>query len=654
MQPKVSVLVPVYNVERYLEECLESLANQTLDDLEIVCINDGSTDGSLRILRKFASTHTNVIIVDKENAGYGAAMNDGLDVATGEYFGIVEPDDYVLPTMFEKLYQLAKEHNLDLIKSDHYEFSGASINDQCAYIPLAQSSSYYGRVIDPHVDPSIFNLNMVTCTGIYKLDLIRKVGIRYNETPGASYQDNGFWHQSFYFSHRVFFLNEAFYCYRQDNAASSTNSRGKALAGRTEYDYIYHILRDHPQEYHTFIGIHTYRKFHNYLYNYERIEEDSKRDFLDIFSRDFQEFNARGEVDWSLFGPRQKHYLKQIIKDPGAYYAKDHGLTLVFATDDAYAPYAGVAIQSLIDHADPQTTYSINILYTCLSDANAIKLLELAQTNVGVNLVDVSGLFSNLETYSTAHFSEAMYYRVLIPQLFPSKEKVLYLDCDIIVRDNVAKLFDVDLGNSVLGAVRNLCNVKRTEYVTSVLGLNDEQYFNSGVLLFNVRAFANAAIGQKCFDLISEYRNLECPDQDILNLACVDQVTWLPDRWNVAWQHAIEKNQHYRDRRLFQKFMNTLEDTAILHFTTGTKPWNTPEEPLATPFWLVARNTAFYETILFRAMERTSERIHRSQNGQAVQPRSNSSQLLQLPRRAYYYYRNNGIRKTIKRVFGLN
>lgn len=653
-QPKVSVIVPIYNVENYLSQCLDSLANQTLNDLEIVCVNDGSTDKSLDILKSFSLLHNNVVIIDKENAGYGAAMNDGIAAATGEYFGIVEPDDYVLPTMFERLYEIAKEHDLDLIKSDHYEFTGANIDECSQYIPLTQSVSYYGRVIDPSKDTSVFNLNMVTCTGIYKLSFVRGKQIRYNETPGASYQDNGFWHQSFYFSHRVFFLNEAFYCYRKDNAASSTQSQGKALAGRTEYDYIYRILKDHPEEYKTFIGMHTYRKFNNYMYNYERIDRNAQRSFLDVFSQDFQKFHSSGEIDWSLFGPRQKHYLKQIINDANSYYAKDHGLPIVFATDDAYAPYAGVAIQSLIDHANPQKTYSINILYTKLSDRNAIRLLELAHDNIGINLVDVSELIKNHTVYSTAHFSEAMYYRILIPQLFRNQNKVLYLDCDTLIQDDVSKLFDIDMGETVLGAVHNLCNIKRAKYVTSVLGLNEEQYFNSGVLLFNVEAFEAAGIKDMCFEYISQYKNLECPDQDILNLACVEQITWLPDRWNVAWQHAIEKKQEYHDIRLYQKFMNVLEDAAILHFTTGTKPWNTPEEPLSTPFWTTARKTAFYETILFRGMKRTSERTCKSLIAKKPAPAVKSSPTsTSLTRRALSYYKRKGLRRTIKRIFGI-
>ena len=101
---KVSIIVPTYNVEQYLPECMESIVGQTLKDLEIICVNDGSTDSSLDILKKYAAADDRIIIIDKKNEGYGRAMNDGLDRATGEYVGIVEPDDYVDLHMYEDLY----------------------------------------------------------------------------------------------------------------------------------------------------------------------------------------------------------------------------------------------------------------------------------------------------------------------------------------------------------------------------------------------------------------------------------------------------------------------------------------------------------------------------------------------------------------------
>ena len=122
---KLSIIVPVYNMaaDGKLEYCLNSLIHQTLKDIEVICVNDGSTDNSLQILQKYAKDDDRIVIIDKENGGYGIGMNVGLERATGEYIGIVEPDDYVKLDMYEDLYKVASEHDLDFVKADFYRFS---------------------------------------------------------------------------------------------------------------------------------------------------------------------------------------------------------------------------------------------------------------------------------------------------------------------------------------------------------------------------------------------------------------------------------------------------------------------------------------------------------------------------------------------------
>lgn len=114
-KPKVSVLLPIYNVEEYLERCLDSVLNQTLTDIEIICVNDGSTDNSLEILKKYEKEDSRVKVVNKKNGGLPSARNAGLDVATGQYVGFVDSDDYIQPNMFEKLYKTAEEEKSDVV-----------------------------------------------------------------------------------------------------------------------------------------------------------------------------------------------------------------------------------------------------------------------------------------------------------------------------------------------------------------------------------------------------------------------------------------------------------------------------------------------------------------------------------------------------------
>ena len=120
MPYKVSIIVPVYNVEKYLKSCLKSILEQRLSDIEIICVDDGSTDHSGRILDEFAASDKRIKVVHKENAGYGVAMNVGLELATGEYIGIVESDDMIAPAMYEELYRKASENNLDFVKSEAF------------------------------------------------------------------------------------------------------------------------------------------------------------------------------------------------------------------------------------------------------------------------------------------------------------------------------------------------------------------------------------------------------------------------------------------------------------------------------------------------------------------------------------------------------
>ena len=113
---KVSIIIPVYNVERYLPKCLDSVINQTLRDIEIICIDDCSTDGSYEILQEYASKDDRIIVLKQEtNQGQGVARNRGIDIAKGEYIGFVDPDDWIELDMYEKMYNQAKNLNSEIV-----------------------------------------------------------------------------------------------------------------------------------------------------------------------------------------------------------------------------------------------------------------------------------------------------------------------------------------------------------------------------------------------------------------------------------------------------------------------------------------------------------------------------------------------------------
>ena len=209
-KPKVSILVPICNVERYLRECLDSLVCQKLEDIEIICINDGSTDSSLSIIREYERRDPRIVVIDKPNSGYGDSMNKGIDLAQGEYIGIVESDDFAVVEMFETLYNAAKKDDLDIVRSNYRaHVTGQDPEDDRLVENLAACESY-GKVFDPMDNPRVFMCQPAIWTSIYKKSLLDEHNVRFLPTPGASFQDTAFYFKAFYAASRVMLLKGGF------------------------------------------------------------------------------------------------------------------------------------------------------------------------------------------------------------------------------------------------------------------------------------------------------------------------------------------------------------------------------------------------------------------------------------------------------------
>lgn len=306
MQPKISIIVPVCNVESYLDECLSSIINQTMKDIEIICINDGSTDNSLAILKKYSSIDSRIIIIDKQNAGYGAAMNDGLDVAQGEYIGILESDDFVCENSWLELYNLAKTNELDVVKgcywkhrqnSDSFFEVIAEVDPNC---PSKYSPLPYNTIIKPLDYPRCFWMNPSIWSALYKTRFLQKNNIRFNETPGASYQDTSFSFKVWSQADKVMFVNNPILYYRIDNEASSTNSKSKVFAVCDEMDECEKYIFDNECD-DSLSKILCALRYKTYIWNLARIGSAYKAMFIQRAMLDFRKDLLKGNFDNSMF-----------------------------------------------------------------------------------------------------------------------------------------------------------------------------------------------------------------------------------------------------------------------------------------------------------------------------------------------------------------
>ncbi len=219
LRPFVSVLVPVYNVEKYLRQCLDSLVGQTLRNIEIVCVNDGSTDSSPEILREYARRDARIVVVDKPNGGLPSARNAGLGAARGEYVGFVDADDYVDATMFARLYAEAKRCKADIVVCGAHAFPGVAPHwIRAALSPLR--IVYTKRSIDALFDGR--GARPFLWRDLVRRDLIEADRIRLDESIVVG-EDQAFQFKIFPRAKRISFLPDKLYYYRWCRLGSIMN-----------------------------------------------------------------------------------------------------------------------------------------------------------------------------------------------------------------------------------------------------------------------------------------------------------------------------------------------------------------------------------------------------------------------------------------------
>ncbi len=318
---KVSIIMPIYNVEPYLRESLDSITGQTLRDIEILCVNDGSTDHSLDIIKEYAAKDPRIVVLTGPNGGYGKAMNKGFDAATGEYIGILEPDDYVPETMYEDLYRIASENQLDLVKADFYRFrrDSESGDMEMTLFRLSQKKEDYNIVFNPSREPRTLIFRMNTWSGIYRREFLLEAGIRHHETPGASFQDNGFHLQTFAFAQRAMIVDTPYYRNRRDNPNSSVRNTGKVNAINVEYDWIREVLMEHPATWERFKYDYWRQRFFNYAPTLRRIAPELRRGYLEKIRTELLEAKADGLLKKKVFPRPAWDEIQMILNNPEEY-----------------------------------------------------------------------------------------------------------------------------------------------------------------------------------------------------------------------------------------------------------------------------------------------------------------------------------------------
>ena len=283
-KPVVSIILPVYNVAPYLRQSLDSIINQTLKNIEIICVDDGSTDESGKILDEYKAKDERIKVIHKKNAGTGAARNDGLKLATGECIGFVDPDDWILPNMYERLYSVLKEKNLDIVM-----FTPDVFNDETQkhegflYFQNSNFPDFLDNRIFSKDEISPFSYPMCVWNKLYTKKLFDENHIDFAE--GLDFEDHKVIFHTLFAAKRIYFIREKLYVYRHSRKGSILSDNDTRMFDHIKiYDIVENILKETGNWEQFHFDFLKY-KVHNILYYYSMIKPQYKKDYYDKMVR---------------------------------------------------------------------------------------------------------------------------------------------------------------------------------------------------------------------------------------------------------------------------------------------------------------------------------------------------------------------------------
>ena len=312
----ITIVVPVYNVEKYLYKCLESIRKQTLRQIEVICVNDGSTDNSLDIINQFVEIDDRFKVIDKKNTGYGDTVNCGIEAAKGTYVGIVESDDFVEPDMFEKLYMATNSETIDIVKAN-YNFYRENSMPHFQYNEILRQAKYNENFI-PMENVNIFEVPASVWSAIYRKKFLKDNNIKFNTTPGASYQDVSFTFRVLMKAKSMICLKDAVINYRFDNPDASVKNPKKIYCICDEFNS---IKEDVEQENNNIMwNVYQHVKFQDYIWNYNRLSGAYQYCFLIQINNEFKDIMEK--IDKKYWMDNEWNELQEITFDHDMYFER--------------------------------------------------------------------------------------------------------------------------------------------------------------------------------------------------------------------------------------------------------------------------------------------------------------------------------------------
>lgn len=319
---KVSVIVPSLNVVPYIRKCMDSILNQTLQEIEVFAVDAASTDGTREILEEYARMDRRVTLLEDTQKSTGFAKNLGILKSHASYIAIVESDDYIALDMLEKLYEKAEETGADIVKANYSTFVEEHGGESVFPKSVSSRNTDYNRLLNLENSDDLqhFTWVMYEWLGIYRKEFLMKNHILHNESKGASFQDTGFWFLTFAYAKSIYLMDNYFYFYRKDNPYASMKSTGKIYDICAEYDYIKRCIVEESDTFHRISTAFWRGFFHDNLAVYERISDGLKPELLNVMTKMLRVAWRKGQIDRRLYIGKEWKLLNELLESPEIFY----------------------------------------------------------------------------------------------------------------------------------------------------------------------------------------------------------------------------------------------------------------------------------------------------------------------------------------------
>ena len=313
--------------------------------------------------------------------------------------------------------------------------------------------------------------------------------------------------------------------------------------------------------------------------------------------------------------------IKNTYNNTDLYPNQKDSICVCFSIDDSYIPQLSTIINSLIENSNDKYLYEIFVINTNVSTSNKNIIKQQEKNNIKIKFIDIDKYIQNIykyNFYTYKYFTISTYLRFFIPEIFKNFDKILYLDTDMIILNDVSLLYKIDITNYVMAASRDLGTITHmynerykddiddnsmTMYLKSKIGLEKPyDYFQAGVILFNIKEAIKFNLTVKCINKSKEIKNPIFVDQDILNSVCYGHVKFFENSWDFDSSFYIN-NKYPQEKlpiNLYLSLENAYKNPNIIHYCGENKPWKYTNQEKSYFWWKYARNTPFYEDIIYK------------------------------------------------------